>query len=186
MNKQAAGNSNPNTIQTDKVWRDGEYLVMHEKKAVLPRRCAICNTPINGKLVKLSVRNDSFISRIMILLASPFAGVMAPRTNFRIGLCRQHIGLEVMCQRIFQLLMCMAFFGMIIGLALIFRGSSSDLKYTGLGLVMTSMLSVYIAVFFGFGRSRPVKLAKIDKPFVWVKGVSPEYLESLPELPYSR
>lgn len=182
MHKQALDESSTNNTHTEKAWRDGEYLVMHEKKAVLPNRCVICNVPINSKLTKLSVRNDSFASHLMILLASPFAGVMAPRTNFRIGLCRQHIGLEVVCQRIFLLLMSAAFFGLIIGMSLIFYGPGSDLKYIGLVTVMASMLAVYVAVFFGFGRSRPVKLAKIDRPFIWIENVSPEYLELLPEL----
>ena len=40
----------------DKVWRDGQRLVLHDKKAILPKRCVACNAPTDGTLTPVGVR----------------------------------------------------------------------------------------------------------------------------------
>ena len=56
---------------------------------------------------------------------------------------------------------------------------------TGLA-VLIALLLFSAAVIFALIRPRLVAAAKIDKPFVWLNHVHPDYVAACPELPRER
>ena len=75
----------------EKVWRDGPRLVLHETKAVLPRRCVACNAPTDGRLtrVRVSERISALVFCLLFLLFI-WGFAFVRRVRLRLGLCEHH------------------------------------------------------------------------------------------------
>ena len=52
-------------------------------------------------------------------------------------------------------------------------------------MILTAVCLVLLALFYSILRPKPLRAIKVDRHFGWVTGVSPEFLETLPNPPES-
>lgn len=158
------------------VWRFLNLLVM-DKRASLPRYCLRCGRPASTTvkwhfswhqpIIYLTLLANVIVYLVVALLVRKRARVELP-------LCDDH----VQQRRVWLTLGSIAF---LLGIALtIWTFYGDDLTGAGcwlsLALVVGGLGTLAVA-------STPVSPRKIDDRFVWLKKVSPEYLERLPEAP---
>jgi hypothetical protein len=85
-------NPGPPTRAPDAA-REGSYLVVRKKGAMLPPGCILCNLPEAGR-AWMTVRKFNFPLSGPILVFSPILLLMyavAPMTKFEAGFCRAHL-----------------------------------------------------------------------------------------------
>jgi hypothetical protein len=160
-----------NVNYTTAAWRDGSLLVL-TKETILPNRCVKCNAPA----MKLLRRTVEWYPRyiILIFLLIRIVGLilyfcLRKRVTVYIGLCEDHVN-----KRRFGVLAgCVT---MLIGLVWFFgalMNESFGFGFLGL-LVFLAGIIVMVTVW------RTVTATKIQEPYVWVKGVNKDFLNSLP------
>ena len=167
----------------DKVWRDGHRLVMHATKAVLPKRCVVCNAPTDGTLTRVRVRDT--IPLLLFLITGPIVFTVVPRARLELGLCNHHRSRERLYQRVFTVMFVpamLAFVTAVPGLVGAIDSRSIWAAVGAIGLILCVFL-LAAATIFALVRPRLVTGARIDKPFVWLDCVHPDYLAECPELP---
>jgi hypothetical protein len=175
---------------SQEIWRDGDTLVV-SKHAVLPNICLFTNEPTDGSTVKhhFAWTHPAFVWFGLLLLilvlplgllvcaiASPFVN---KRAKLRLPVCekrfarwksRRHVWLGA------------------IALALALLGACCALVATGAddvaGLVLLASFGVValgglVSSLVGWR----MKVARIHKHYVWLKGVHPDYLTRFSELP---
>ena len=172
--KSALRRHQDSTSGLDEVWRDGPKLIMR-RTATLPQRCIHCNG-----------RADRFLPRklywhapvhylwilVSLLLYAIVALIVRKRADVVIPLCHQHdkkrkTGIAV------------GWLGGLGGFVLIIVGAVND----SAGLILFSVLAMLVSLIAGIAMARVVIPAKIDDRFVWLKKISPEYLNRLPPAP---
>lgn len=161
------------TGSLSELWRSGNLLVLR-KDAFLPDRCVKCNQPANGfKLPrKLSWHTPWLYLLILpsLLIYIIVALIVSKKARLEIGLCQEHR------QRRRRDL---AIAWLIFVLSLVAFGAAAALSNGWLALAGVSLLLV--AIVYGAVRVPPVQAKRIDNQFLWLKGVSPAFLATLPE-----
>jgi hypothetical protein len=156
------------------IWRSADCLVVAHK-AHLPERCVKCNTPVVYKRdIKLAWHNPVVYAGLFLGLI-PYvllAIALQKRMTVRVGLCPAHVAKRRYAM-LFGVLGCFA------GLGVIILGIGNDSGWIALG-GLVALLGALIYLAFA---PRIVWPKKITRELAWVKGVSPEYLAGLPELP---
>ena len=155
------------------VWRDGSLLVM-TKETILPNRCVKCNAPA----MKLLKRTVEWYPRyvILVFILIRIVGLILyfctrKRVTVHIGLCEDHINKRrfgVLAGCVVLLVGFISFFGAL-------GNENFGIVFLGLLLILAGMI-VMVTVW------RTVTAKKIEEPYVWVKGVHRDFLDTLPSV----
>lgn len=164
------------------LWREGNLLVMR-KDAELPDRCVRCNAPADGYRLKrnLSWHHPAFYLIVLfnLLIYVIVALIVRKTAKIYVGLCEEH-------RRKRTRTILTAWFFSLLGIALIVAA----IAYSGpqaspsLGILALVGLLMWLGfMIWGAATAPPVAPVKIDHQFVWLKKVSPLFLDTLPEVP---
>lgn len=169
----------PRFLNEDGLWREGNLLVM-QKGAELPDRCLRCNAPAPGKRLKrtlswhpggwyLLVLFNLIIYLVVALCVRHTAKVAAP-------FCEMHRAKR-------RRAIAAGWIGSLGGIALaIFGGQAFGGSDSALGIcIMLGLVVFLVSLIGGVIASQYLVPKRIDKHFVWLKKVSPEFLAPLPE-----
>jgi hypothetical protein len=153
------------------VWADGATLLMH-KQAQLPHRCVRCNSAADVR--RLNRQLWYIHPALYALVISPLIFLIVyliVRKGARIDVpvCEAHVQRRRNLMTVAGCLMALGILGFVAAAYL-----SSGIPFV-LGLLV--LLASLVVLVVG---SRHVTPAKIDEQYVWLKGVSPEFLASLP------
>jgi hypothetical protein len=159
----------------DLAWRDGKMLMVR-KGAMLPDRCLKCNAPARGYRFSRSLSWHS-PAWILVFLISPLLYVLVYfivrwRGRVTVGLCPGHRKRRARAIAI-GWLTAVAGLGSIIASALVPDRFTPITITAGLVLLLGGIIG-------GLVGSRVLVPRRIDKNFVWLGKVSPEYLAAFP------
>ena len=169
------------------AWRDGR-LLMARKGAVLPDRCLKCNAPAEGRPFKRSLSWASPYWALSIFLIGPILFIVvyvivSRRGNVSVGLCPRH-------RKKRSRAIALGWLAALAGIGcMIATGIASDF-ITPFGISLNLFLSIGIGfgivlllagIIGGAVCSKILVAARIDKNFIWLSKVSPEYLASFPD-----
>jgi hypothetical protein len=157
------------------VWHWRNLLVM-DKRARLPMRCLRCDQPASTTLKRhLSWHQPiiylTLLANLLVYLL--VAMLVRKRARVELPLCDDHLSQR----RVWLTLGSIAF---VIGLLFAFWSLSGEPAATGCWLSVALVVGGLVTVAL---MATPVSPRKIDDRYVWLKKVSPEYLERLPEAP---
>lgn len=159
----------------DGVWRSGNLMVMRED-AELPDRCVKTNRPAHGAWadIRLSWHHPALflvivLNLIVYFLVAPFVSTSAV---VRVGLTEQP---RLLCRSFriatWALLLCAS--------ALLIAGFATGLAAFGSAAIILFVIAVPVY----FVGARIIWARRIEHGYVWIAGVHPDYLASLPEWP---
>lgn len=165
-------------VESPGVWRRGDMLVM-QRLAILPDRCVKTNQPADHKVkyslawhppeVYLTILLSPVIYLLVALAARRIAvisiGLSAEQHRRRVHNTRTACGLLLLG------------FGLIIGCVIAMVRGRADVFVVG--LILGVAISV-IAASWGIRVWRVLRAGKIDKDFLYINGVCPDYLAQLP------
>ncbi|MBV8555365.1 MAG: hypothetical protein JO116_07360 [Planctomycetaceae bacterium] len=158
------------------VWKSGKLLVM-TKDAALPDRCVRCNQPADGLRLR---RNLSWhpAAWFLLLAISPLlyiivALIVRKTAKIEVGLCEEH---RARRRRAITMgwLVSLAGIALMLGL-----GVAVPDQYTGMGILI-GVVILFIGILYGVIGAQVTPPKRIDKRFVWLSRVSPDYLAQLP------
>lgn len=155
------------------IWRDGDLLVMRNG-AVLPDRCVRCNAPAAGR-IKCSFQ--WFDSRRF-----PFFRT----ARVELGLCRLHRRWFYIAASTVVLLLIFTIGWAIAGSVVCKypRGGPNSLDWGAYVMLSGIFWAVgvvsYSATIYAAFCALPIAERKIDRDYVWLKKVDPEYLAQFP------
>jgi len=156
------------------VWRDEKRLVMR-KLAVLPDRCVKCNMPANGRRLRRSLSWHTPWIYILILVSVLIYVIVAlcvrQTAKIDVAICEQHLSKRrrgIAAGWLVFLLSVVLFVA-----ALIPREPMPLLIVPAAVLFLAALICAVVV-------SRLVVPTMIDREYVWLKGVCPEYLDELP------
>src|SRR5215471_15399797 len=158
------------TVPVAGVWRDGSLLVM-QKGATLPRRCLKCNAPGNGQWVTRTLRPAE--SKMIFLRFIPYvrwiywiwrAASQSVEVSFE--LCHDHYSRVNVLTTAGNL---MRLAGLVLLLYGLYAESLIWIPGLFMGVIGTGISTLPI-----------VKAKRLDDYYVWMSGVDPGYLASLP------
>lgn len=153
------------------VWRENDSLVMF-KQATLPDRCFKCNEPAYGRRLN---RQLWYIHPALYILAiSPVIFLivyMIVRKGARVdvGICEMHDRRRRTLGFVGGALLILS----IVAIVMALIAETPAVFLVGVLLFLTGLIVVIVG-------QRFVLPAKIDNEYVWLKGMSPEYLASFP------
>jgi hypothetical protein len=163
--------------------REGDYLVVRKVGAKLPAGCILCNLP-EAKRVRVTVRKFNLPLRGPILLFSPILLVMssvAPMAKFEAGLCSAHVAERNRLRRPRLKFVAIALAMFLLGVVVASLGPAAEI--IGGMLVLVSLVLLPIALLVALLSVRPLLKAHYsDGRYLWVDGVSPQYLQQLAEI----
>ena len=172
----------PDGYTPDGVWRQGKLLVMH-KQAILPDRCVKSNQPAEGRRLKRSMswHHPAIFLAICagILVYIILALVLSKRATIYIGLSE-----EWFARRRRAIII-----GWIVVLASVGMFVTAGVYSDRLGeeivapLILAGVATFFAGAIYGLVAARMVAPTKITSEHIWIKGVQPEYLATLPECP---
>lgn len=155
------------------LWRSGKLLVMR-KGATLPGRCVKCGADAPGEKLtrKLFWHHPALYLLILpgLLIYAIVATVVGKRAKIQVGLCHEHRG-----RRRRDLIIAWSLF--LLSLALFVAAGVWENGWC----VAFGVAALLASPIYGMITCAVVTPKKIDDQFVWLKGVSPEFLESLEE-----
>ncbi len=154
------------------IWRDNSILVM-TKEALLPNRCVKCNEPAGERLKrKLTWHHPAIYLTVLvsILVYVVIALVLRKSATVDVGLCEEHLSTRRRNLAITWAL------GIAAVLSFPFGALREDPTTIFIGVVLLLATAIY-----GIITLRVVVPTKIDDHFVWLKGVSPDYLREFPQ-----
>jgi hypothetical protein len=155
------------------LWRDGPLLVIR-KGTELPDRCLKCYGDADGYRLKRKLSwHPSYW--FLLVLVSPLIYVIVAlcvrkTAKVAIGLCEHHRSKR-------RRAIAIGWLASLAGIGLIVLAGSNDLpllSLVGIGVLFGGIL-------FGVIGSQVLLPQRIDKNFVWLKKVSPDYLAPLSE-----
>jgi hypothetical protein len=156
------------------VWRHFSQLVM-TKDAQLPDRCTMCNNPANGFRLKRNLYWHPPAWYLLIcaglLIYAIVALIVRKKASIEIGLCRTHVQKRKRAIAITLLL---------IGVSILVVVLATIKEPT---LILLSGAIFIGALIYGVVAVPPVTPAKITDRLVYLKGVSPAYLNMLSDFP---
>jgi hypothetical protein len=142
------------------------------KETILPNRCIKCNAPA----IKLLSRTVEWYPRyvILVFILIRIVGLilyfcLRKRVTVYIGLCEDHINKRrfgVLAGVVTLLVGFVAFFGAI-------ANENFGIIFLGLLLILAGII-VMVTVW------RTITATRIEEPYVWVKGVHKDFLDTLP------
>ncbi|MHC4178051.1 MAG: hypothetical protein ACYSWU_11130 [Planctomycetota bacterium] len=163
------------------VWRQGNLLVMH-KRATLPDRCVKSNEPAHGRrLLRDMFWHPPWIYLtifIGLLVYVILVMMLRKRATIRIGLSKQWFA-----KRRRAILIG---WGLVLSSAAMVVGGISkagEFPYAP-ALIPLGFVVFLVGAIYGLIAARMVAPARITDDYVWVKGVHPDFLASLPNWPY--
>jgi hypothetical protein len=159
----------------DSAWRDGKTLVVR-KGVILPDRCVKCNAPADGPFHKQTV-NWHHPALYLLLLAGPvpyaiIISILQEKGSVGVRLCARHR------QRRLGLVLTAWALG-IGGTAAIVASARAHSRF----VVIAGIAALFCGVVLG-ACTRLLTAKKIDGHFMWLRGLSPEFLTSFPPLPH--
>lgn len=157
------------------LWRSGNLLVLR-KDATLPDRCVKCNADTGGYKLrrKLFWHHPALYLLIIValLIYAIVATIVGKRARIEIGLCPEHRR-----KRSRSLLIAWLLFVSSI-ICFVLAGLLSNGWFVFGGLILLVASPVY-----GMLSCAMVSPKRIDDQHVWLKGVTPQFLENLGEFP---
>jgi hypothetical protein len=154
------------------LWRLKKQLVCRPE-TVLPERCVKCNSPTQGRLKRRLYWHPPLVYLLILinlLVYAIVAIIVRKRARLEIGLCEAHRKRRI-------LIIAVSWLTVLLGIVFVIYGVGNNQG----GLAALGVLAILVAAVVGAILGPQVAAAKIDKDYVWLKGVCPEYLESLPE-----
>ena len=161
-------------IMGSMVWRWGRILVMG-RNALLPNHCIKCNEPVTSKLKRNIYWHSPFLYLLIlisILVYAIVALIVRRRARIEVGICDKHLSQRRWVITISWLIFVGSIVSFIVGLA-----------YDHPLLLLLSLFLFLGSIIFGAAKGRAVVVGRIDKEYIWLKGVRRQYLEALPECP---
>lgn len=154
------------------LWRDGNLLVFHQS-ARFPPRCIKCNELTTGKMWNRNFYwHPSWVYLLFLLHVLVYivvAMVMRKSARAQVGLCEAHRS-----RRRNAILIGWA--GLLGGIALaVYAGVQEWGAVAGLAI-----LGALVAVIYGVAVAPLVRPTKIENGYVYLRGVSPDFLALLP------
>jgi predicted RNA-binding Zn-ribbon protein involved in translation (DUF1610 family) len=173
------GGAGPDARPGHGVWRDGNRLVM-TKGAQLPFVCVKTNRPAVQWLRRNLYWHSSWIYLLILISIWVYvivALIVRQSAKINIGLCRERI-----IRRRWAI--AVAWLAVVAGVVLVFTGlaNSQPGNYAWIASV-AGLILVLAGAVAGATTARIVAPARITKEYVWLNGVHPLYLASLPEFP---
>jgi hypothetical protein len=159
------------------LWRDSTMLVLR-KEAELPDRCMACNQPADGRRLKQTFywHPPAYYLLVLInLIVYVLVAMMVRKSaKLEIGICERH-------QRQRFRAAIVGWVGTPLGILAIAsagasRSGAPTFLIVGIGLLLFSLI-------FAIVRRQLVSPKRIDRNFVWLKGVHPDYLTEYPDWP---
>jgi hypothetical protein len=167
--------------ESNGVWRDAALLIM-TKQASLPDRCLKCNQPAGGWTLKRKLSWHPWYWFLLIFFCNVIiyvivALVVRQTAVVLVPLCEDHRRRRRRAITV----------GWILGLAgvgaMVIGGSSQDEAFAGIFMLVGLVLFIVGAIYGIVGAQTAVP-QKIDKRFVWLKKVHPDFLAGLPSWEY--
>jgi hypothetical protein len=113
-----------------------------------------------------------------------FAFATSQRGSATMWLCREHRAEERTYQWVFRSLVTAGTLCVLFGLSGIFFVGDNAALATLCGLlVMAALFIAPITAFYAVLRPRHLRVRNIDRPFLWVENVNPDYLAQFSPLP---
>lgn len=163
------------------MWREGKRLLM-TKGAEFPDRCVKCNAPAEGYRLKRDLSWHTPWLYLLIffpglLVYVIVALIVRDTAKIYVPLCPRHRSAR-------RNAITFGWLGSLAGIAMIIgAGVMSDSlpeAYT-VPMVVGGLVLLLLSMVLGAIFSRVVTPSKIDKTMVWLKDISPEFLDSLPD-----
>jgi hypothetical protein len=158
------------------VWRDGKNLIM-AKGAPLPDRCLKCNAPAEGIVLKRKLSWHPPLYYAVLFLVGPIpyvviALIVRKTAPGQLPFCPMH-------RRKRRRAIAVGWLLALAGVVLVLTGASLNDPVNGY-LALSGLIVAIIGLIYGVARSQIPSPSKIDKEYVWLKGVSPALLATLP------
>lgn len=177
----------PRLPNDDGLWRQGKLLVL-QKGAVLPDRCLRCNAPAPGRRLKRTLYWHApgwyaflipIFSCLSFLLYVIVAMCVRHTARVEAPFCAAHRAKR-------RRAIALGWLGALAGIGLLVYGASRPNVFGEDDDVRTACMAAGAVTFFvsaiaGAIASNYLPVKRIDKHFVWLKRVSPEFLAPLPE-----
>jgi predicted RNA-binding Zn-ribbon protein involved in translation (DUF1610 family) len=163
------------------VWRDGKKLVMR-KTATLPYRCIKSNQPADGWLRRKLYWHHPAIYLLILLHLFIYVIVaicVRKKADIEVGLCDAWFRRRRWTIALTWLVALVALGVCIAGCA----GLETPGSQLGGWLIAGGLIGGFIGVITGLILGTVVSATKITDEYVWMKGVHPDFLKSLPEWP---
>ena len=155
------------------AWRSNRQMILRPETA-LPDRCVRCNAPANGFRLKRNLYWHPPLYYLLILINILVYAIVAlcirKKAVIHIGLCETH-----RAQR--KWFIAGSWLAALLGLILLIAGIAENGGY----LILFGIILLLGAAICGAAKGPVVSPAKIDREFVWVKGVGQSFLADLPE-----
>lgn len=168
------GTDRPARHPDGNLWRTGNELVM-TKDAELPFVCVKTNQPADALLRRKLYWHPGWIYLLILISLWIYvivALIIREKADIQIPLCR-----EQLVRR--RWVIAGAWLGTLLGLALMFAGFAAG-RDTGVLLVVCALLTILTSAIVGAVLARIVRPSRITKEYVWLKGVHPDFLATLP------
>jgi hypothetical protein len=166
--------------QTKCLYRQGRLLVMH-KKAVLPDRCVKSNRPAAGRLKrKLSWHHPVLYILVVsdIVVYVVLALLLRKRATIDVGLSDEWF-------RKRRRAITAGWTLFIGGLAMLIVGIASAAQHRWVAIAIPLGLFIALAgTIYGLRVAGIVRAKQVTNHFIWLAGVHPDFLASLPIWPY--
>jgi hypothetical protein len=162
------------------IYQQNGVLILH-KLAILPDRCIKSNEPTTERLKRTLYWHHPAIYLVILLNLIIYAVVaMAVRKSavLQIPLSKEYKQRRIRNMLIAWGLVLLGILSMVIGIIIV---DSNELGF--LGFILFPIL-LLIGALWGIYGCRVIYAKKIDDHYVWVKGVSPEFLRDFPVWPY--
>ncbi len=158
-----------------RLWRKGKLLVM-ERDAVLPNRCVKSNEPCEGRLKRVLRWHQPAIYLVIlanILIYVIVATIVSHRATIHIGLSEEWRGKR-------RRNIAIGWLTALAGIGLLFSMGFADETVLPF-LLVSGIVALVGGVLFGMYGSQMVTAKRIDRTHIWLRGVHPDFLASLPE-----
>ena len=155
------------------VWRDGPTLVVR-KETVLPPRCVKCNAPAEGRPIrKMYYWHQPLLYLLIfagVLIYAIVALIVRESGVVHVNLCPKHRS-----QRVWSMLA--AWLLVPTGLVCLIAGAANE---SGL-IAISGLIALIGGIVFAF-LAQLLRPSKIDRFYVWLKGVHNDYLAQFPAI----
>ena len=175
-----AGAQGPDSRPGHGVWRDGKRLVMSHD-AQLPYVCIKTNLPADDWLRRKLYWHNPWIYLLVLVSIWIYvivALVVRQKADIRIGLCHAQIVRR-------RWVIALAWMAVLLGIVLCIGGiaNSQPPGNSGWAVALLGLIVLLVGAVLGAVLARIVAPIRITKEYVWIKGVHPEFLASLPAFP---
>jgi hypothetical protein len=162
-------------MASDGVWREGQLIVMRQG-ALLPKRCLQTNETISGPYKKITLYWHSPWLFFLILAHLILFIIVALAA-------RKSVTLEItMGPKMLQRKKRLQLIGVVIMLSGIIESilALSQSEPDGLHILI-GVLALIVGLFVAVAGSQTLMVQRMEGNYIWLKGASPAYLDSLPE-----